>query len=357
MQDELDSVSDEESEVEQNDVPIDVTCPNCSSEIEIPKLSTFRCPKCKSVSSIDEDGNISLRDTPSTNFSQKFEEGVDKFSSWIKPTAQKFGEQAERTTQDFVSWGSSAGENISGFSINNDDMRNVRIWIFNLGAVLIWFLLAVILFIVFFLWFSILGISEEIGFELATTIYLFVSYFFILRLYTYCTNNRNFELSSEILSESDPYVSSYLFQFPAKKGSSFLFLKALFANATWFILAGFIPLFIFGYRSLNNIAPSLSDVDLLLCLIILSTCIATPIVEELLFRGFVFDMFSEIYSKWASIIFSSILFGLVHLEPFAVLNAFILGMIYGYVRHETNSLWPSIVLHGLWNLQVVLYVY
>ena len=33
----------------------------------------------------------------------------------------------------------------------------------------------------------------------------------------------------------------------------------------------------------------------------------------------------------------------------SILNAFWAGMIYGYLRIRTNSLWPSIILHGLWN--------
>lgn len=360
MKDELDSVSDEELDVEQEDVPIDVICPSCSSEIEIPKLSTFRCPKCKSVSSIDEDGNISLRESPSTNFSQKFEEGVDKFSSWIKPTAQKFGEQAERTTQDLVSWGSSAGENISSFNINNDNMRTVRIWLFIIGSLFVWFLFDIPLLIVMY-WFKLLGFSTDLSWEMSVIIFYFVFYFFVLRIYSYCTNHRNFEINSEILSDYDPYVTSHLFQYPSRKDNFIFIFKAFIVDTvlSWTSIFLFLalPTLSIGYAHFNSSNTFLSDIDFLFWATFVSICIAAPIVEELFFRGFVFDMFSEIYSKWTSIILTAFIFGLVHLTPITIIGAFVGGIVYGYVRHETNSLWPPIILHSLWNLQVLLLAY
>ena len=79
-----------------------------------------------------------------------------------------------------------------------------------------------------------------------------------------------------------------------------------------------------------------------------------PIVEELLFRGFVLDLASEAYGFWTAIIISSFLFGLIHLNPYGVLNAFLGGLIYGYVRVRTNSLLPSIFLHSMWNAHTVM---
>ena len=81
----------------------------------------------------------------------------------------------------------------------------------------------------------------------------------------------------------------------------------------------------------------------------LLVAVVTPIVEELLFRGFVLDLLSEAYGKWTSIFISSIIFGLLHIFPFTILNAFCGGLIYGYIRIHTNSLWPPIILHALWN--------
>ena len=81
----------------------------------------------------------------------------------------------------------------------------------------------------------------------------------------------------------------------------------------------------------------------------LSVAVFTPIVEELVFRGFVLDVASETYGKWGAIFISAFLFSIIHIEAVSVVNAFFLGMIYGYVRIRTDSLWPTIVLHSIWN--------
>jgi membrane protease YdiL (CAAX protease family) len=80
-----------------------------------------------------------------------------------------------------------------------------------------------------------------------------------------------------------------------------------------------------------------------------------PVMEELMFRGFVLDLASEAYGKWAAIFISAILFALIHpLYILTVLNAFWAGLVYGYLRICTNSLWPSILLHSLWNSHIIL---
>ena len=361
MQDELDSVSDEELDVEQEVVSLEVTCPSCSSEVEIPKSGVFRCPECKSVSSVDEDGNISLREIPSTNLSQKFEKGIEKFSSWVKPAAQKFGEQAEKTTQDFASWSSSTGENISEFNINSPNMRGTRIWLLVLGSILVWFLFIFILGHVLWLWLSIIGLSDVVGWQLSSIFISLLSCSFILRIYTHCTNNRNLEINAAILSDSDPHVFSHLFQIPSRQKDYALLFRAFLLDTAvgygfWFF---FGMLSIFSYISFHNLSSPISSIDIELLLIFLSLAVVTPIVEELLFRGFVFDLFSEIYSKWTTIILSSILFGIAHIlvSEYTVVGALLGGLIYGYVRYETNSLWPSIILHGVWNAQIFILVY
>ena len=86
-----------------------------------------------------------------------------------------------------------------------------------------------------------------------------------------------------------------------------------------------------------------------LLILMLSVAVFTPIVEELVFRGFVLDVASETYGKWGAIFISAFLFSIIHIEAVSVVNAFFLGMIYGYVRIRTDSLWPTIFLHSIWN--------
>jgi len=54
---------------------------------------------------------------------------------------------------------------------------------------------------------------------------------------------------------------------------------------------------------------------------------------------------------------SAVIFGIVHLNPIGVLNAFLLGLIYGYIRIRTNSLFPSIFLHSMWNAHIEILIF
>jgi membrane protease YdiL (CAAX protease family) len=84
--------------------------------------------------------------------------------------------------------------------------------------------------------------------------------------------------------------------------------------------------------------------------------IVIPIVEELFFRGILFRGFRNKYGQKSAIIFSSILFALIHIELNSVtavskiLSAFSLGILQCYVVIYTKSLKIAILIHVLWNL-------
>ena len=72
---------------------------------------------------------------------------------------------------------------------------------------------------------------------------------------------------------------------------------------------------------------------------------AGPFIEEVLFRGMILDGFLKRYSPWKSILWSSVIFGLFHLNPWQFIPAFILGVLMGYVYWKTRSLWLCIFIH------------
>ena len=100
-----------------------------------------------------------------------------------------------------------------------------------------------------------------------------------------------------------------------------------------------------------------SEYDLILVLSFVSMVIAAPVVEEILFRGYILDAIRKIHGDTVAILGSAGLFGLIHLEPYVVGMASIGGVIYGWVRIKTGSLWPSIVSHMVWNFVVFLYIW
>ncbi len=78
--------------------------------------------------------------------------------------------------------------------------------------------------------------------------------------------------------------------------------------------------------------------------------IAAPILEELIFRGIVLDGFLKIYSPVKSIVLSSILFGLAHLNPWQFLSGLFIGLFMGWIYYRTQSLWLTILSHLSLNL-------
>jgi membrane protease YdiL (CAAX protease family) len=73
--------------------------------------------------------------------------------------------------------------------------------------------------------------------------------------------------------------------------------------------------------------------------------IAAPILEELIFRGIILNGLLKSYSPLKSIIISSLLFGLVHLNPWQFIGASIIGILTGWVYFKTNKLTLSIIIH------------
>lgn len=83
---------------------------------------------------------------------------------------------------------------------------------------------------------------------------------------------------------------------------------------------------------------------------LLSIGIMAPILEEFLFRGAIQGYLqSRCKRPWVAIVVSSLIFGVVHLNPAQIPFAFLLGMMFGWLYYRTGSLLPGIVGHALNN--------
>ena len=79
---------------------------------------------------------------------------------------------------------------------------------------------------------------------------------------------------------------------------------------------------------------------------ILMLCIIAPIAEEYLFRGLMMrKMLRWNISPWYAIIGSSIMFGLIHLNPAQIPGPIILGIVMAWMCYRTRSLIPGIIIH------------
>lgn len=89
-------------------------------------------------------------------------------------------------------------------------------------------------------------------------------------------------------------------------------------------------------------------------LLIISVSIVAPIFEEIIFRGIILEQLDRKYGIIKSIIFSSLLFGIMHLNIHQGVNAFFIGIITGFIYIKTNSLLLSIFLHFANNSLVII---
>jgi len=89
-----------------------------------------------------------------------------------------------------------------------------------------------------------------------------------------------------------------------------------------------------------------------LWLLVIAFCVAAPISEEVMARGFLYRGWSESRLGVPGAIFlSSLAWTSLHLQYdwFFFGEVFCIGLLLGYLRYRTGSTWLTIVLHGLNN--------
>lgn len=77
--------------------------------------------------------------------------------------------------------------------------------------------------------------------------------------------------------------------------------------------------------------------------------IAAPAVEEILFRGIILRGFAANYGAGRGILYSSLLFGVVHMNPWQFVPAVVLGIFLGALYLRTRTVVPPLVAHALYN--------
>lgn len=153
-----------------------------------------------------------------------------------------------------------------------------------------------------------------------------------------------------------PFPLQYLLVVPAFVGIEF--------GVTWITQGMFIPSSpaLSQYQAQLDpiIEPSAASVFLLF----FGAVIVAPLVEETLCRGCIFTGFSEHTSTRSAAVLSAVFFTLLHvipsfaplrldLHPGQAITAFVAGLLYAGLRHDSDSLFPGMIAHGVWNLMVI----
>ena len=80
-----------------------------------------------------------------------------------------------------------------------------------------------------------------------------------------------------------------------------------------------------------------------------ATVLVAPLVEETIFRGLILSRLRQAIPGWLSVVISALLFGVCHGQIVWMCYAFILGLLLGMIALRSNSLWPSLLAHILFN--------
>lgn len=78
--------------------------------------------------------------------------------------------------------------------------------------------------------------------------------------------------------------------------------------------------------------------------------VAAPAAEEIVFRGFILrGLLNHGVAARTAVLWSALLFGVMHLNPWQGVTAFFLGLIFGWVYLRTRSLALCMMLHAIQN--------
>ncbi|MEM7587621.1 MAG: CPBP family glutamic-type intramembrane protease, partial [Acidobacteriota bacterium] len=104
------------------------------------------------------------------------------------------------------------------------------------------------------------------------------------------------------------------------------------------------------FQQLIESSPSL------LWILPLLIVIVAPLVEEILFRGVLFEALASALSTSMVILITTVVFALIHLNPPQIIATFILGVHCGLVRWASGSVVPAIFVHLINNLGAITFL-
>ncbi len=89
---------------------------------------------------------------------------------------------------------------------------------------------------------------------------------------------------------------------------------------------------------------------------ILALVFVAPIFEEILCRGIIMESVRSKRGAWAACVISSLIFGIMHIDPQSMINAFVVGLLLGYLYLRTDSIFAPIIIHAINNVLAYLFL-
>ena len=84
-------------------------------------------------------------------------------------------------------------------------------------------------------------------------------------------------------------------------------------------------------------------------LLALTAVVLAPLFEETIFRGALLPVLAAKLGPLVGALVSGLLFAMAHISVGELAPLTVLGVGLGLVRLRSGRLWPSVLMHGLWN--------
>lgn len=144
-------------------------------------------------------------------------------------------------------------------------------------------------------------------------------------------------------------------------------IPKFYIKIKWLVIAVALPLLVTGAYLLLPGTFVRSDMDDQQIFSVLSagivfTGIASGFVEEMVFRGVIFNLLELKWNRGIAIVVPSILFGVLHIigMKFSVLSCMLVlvagtmvGIMFSLIALEERSIWHSGIVHALWNIVII----
>ena len=112
-----------------------------------------------------------------------------------------------------------------------------------------------------------------------------------------------------------------------------------------------------GGDMLSAYAQTLTSENNILIVDLISTAVVPAVFEEFFFRGVFYGGFKKTAGIRSAIIWSSILFGIFHMNIQQALYAIFFGFVLAFLREITGSMWPGMIFHFVNNALSVIDVH
>ena len=148
-------------------------------------------------------------------------------------------------------------------------------------------------------------------------------------------------------------------QFTAKKSVSLSFTTILLALVVFFASLNFInlisDLLSRGLSEPSGTVPISNFFEFVMTTI--TFAVLPAVCEELLFRGLIFNGLKGKFNVSLSVIFSALIFALIHFSIFQTVYQFLIGIVLALLVHFTGSIIFSMLFHFVNNFTIVLISY